>query len=223
MAKNGKYYKLQAELLSSGLTPRAMVLYAVLADRAELSKSNSKFRDATGIYIIFPITDLCEALGIGERTVRYAMAELEDAGLIATRKQGKSLPQKIYVHAPSERQEIAAQDRQKIATLNNNTDSTYPDYLSSSGRAGSGRGLVKLIGLIDSIAAAEKIELDDDQVYKLIKKVRKQGQKIGNLQGWLRAAIRNADILPKTSEEPEGYAPTYDIEEYERTNIFDEE
>ena len=69
----------------------------------------------------------------------------------------------------------------------------------------------------------EKIELDDDQVYKLIKKVRKQGQKIGNLQGWLRAAIRNADILPKTSEEPEGYAPTYDIEEYERTNIFDEE
>ena len=232
MAKKGKYYKLSAELLSYGITPRAMVLYAVLADRAELSKGKQEFTDERGTYIIYKREDICSVLNIGKRTADYAIAELEDAGLLVRKRQGKTLPVRIYVQEPgSERsaKNSASGSAKNCASGSakncayNYTDSNYTEELSSSGKAGTGRGLVKLIGLIDSIAAAEHITLDDDQVYKLIKKVRKQGQKIGNLQGWLRAAVRNADMLPKGDPEPEGYAPTYDIAEYESTSILDEE
>ena len=93
-----KYYKLSAELLTLPLTPRAMILYAILADRQELSrKTGDKYHDKDGYYIIYTITDICAVLGIGERTAKYALAELEDAGLIERRKQGRTKPQKIYV------------------------------------------------------------------------------------------------------------------------------
>lgn len=106
-----KYYKLQAELLSLPLTPRAAILYAVLADRQELSKKNELFRDSHGCYIIYRIEDICTVLGVGERTAKYLLAELEDSGLIERKKQGKNHPQKIYVH---EVQDFAPHNQNKV-------------------------------------------------------------------------------------------------------------
>ena len=104
-----KYYKLSAELLSLPLTPRAMIIYAILADRQELSRKNELFQDKNGCYIIFRINDICEITGIGERTAKYVLAELEDAGLIERKKQGRNHPQKIYVHKV---QDFALQNNQ---------------------------------------------------------------------------------------------------------------
>ena len=214
-----KYYKLPAELINSGLTPRALILYAVLSDRAELSaKSGEKFTDKHGTYLIYPVAKLCEVLGVGDRTIRYALAELEDEGLIKTRKQGRTRPQKIYI---SDRQEIAAHDRQEIAAHNINTDNNNTDISSSTGEAGTERRIVSLISVIDKVAAKDNITLSDNQVYKLLKKIRKQGDKIGNLEGWIRTAVRNIIMLPDSDPDAEGYPPTYDIEEYESQSITD--
>ena len=128
-----KYYQIPASLMSAGLSPRAVLTYAVLAQRASITILNDKH----GKYIICKISSLCEIMRIGERTAKYALAELEDAGLITKRKQGKNLPQKIYVNetneteakeitppeaqaevqeiAPPEVQEIAPPEVQKIA------------------------------------------------------------------------------------------------------------
>lgn len=155
MSSSKKYYKLPEPLLSSGLSARAIICYCILADRQELSSKNAtRYSDGSGLYILYPIKELAAKLGTGERTTRYALAELEDAGLIRTRKQGKKAPQRIYVEPPtaavsgkkatvknlpltegSDRQEFAAHERQDFAAPYSYTDNNKTDITSSTATA----------------------------------------------------------------------------------------
>ena len=218
---NKKYYKLPAAILSAGLSPRAILLYAILADRSELSEKGTAFKDKEGTYIIFRIEEICTTLGVGERTAKYMLAELEDSGIIKRRKQGHGKPQKIYVQdienmRKNATQKTAPQEVQKTARLiNNNTDNNNTDQSSSAQR------LKSLIDIIESTSAEMGIKLSERKIEKLMKRIRKRSDEIGSLKAYLRTAIRNADLLP----EPEkgGYEPTYSIEEYEKTSILDYE
>ncbi len=229
-----KYYKLSAELLSLPLTPRAMILYAVLADRQELSKKNELFRDSHGCYIIYRIEDICTVLGIGERTAKYALAELEDAGLIERKKQGRNHPQKIYVHevqksalytpdkvqkiAPPEVQKIAPPEVQKIAPPNNNTDTSSTDTSSSR--------LPELLKTIDECAAKLKKTITDKDRLKILRKIQKHGKGIHALKPWLLAVMASGSMLENIADDDDsgkGYQPSYDIAEYESTSVLDED
>ena len=221
-----KYYKLSAELLSLPLTPRATILYAVLADRQELShKNGNAFKDKDGCYIIYTVSDICTLLSIGDRTARYALAELEDEGLITTRKQGKSLPQKIYVHDVSDRQKIAGQERQKIAGLNSSTNTNNTDISSSSAAATASR-IPELIAMIDECAAELSLQLDDKARLKLLRKIQKNSKKIHALKPWLRTVMASGSVLDSIDDDDDsgkGYQPSYDIAEYESTSVLDED
>lgn len=216
-----KFYKLPAELFSYELTPKAMIMYAVLADRAELSKKNSAFKDKDGTYIIYPVSDLCELIGAGERTVRYILAELEDKGLISTRKQGKGLPQKIYIHslpdrqkpagqerqksAGQDRQEPAGQERQKSAGIISKTDNIYTDI----------NKLPELMQMISEVSEEIQKPISPKQALKVAKKVI--AAKPRSPRAWIKT------VLPSAAKEPEGYTATYDIAEYESSSVLDEE
>ena len=238
-----KYYKLSAELLSLPLTPRAAILYAVLADRQELSrKTGDKYHDKDGYYIIYTITDICAVLGIGERTARYMLAELEDTGLIRTRKQGKGLPQKIYVEeveevsdrqkiagqerqkiAGQERQFFAGQERQKIAGLISYTDTSSTDT-SSSTPAATASHLPELLKVIDECAAQLNLTLTDKDRLKILRKIQKHSKTIHALKPWLRAVMASGSWTNSIADDDDsGYQPSYDIAEYESTSVLDED
>ena len=94
---------------------------------------------------------MSEVIGISVRTVRRMLTELVGAGLIRTRKQGKGLPQKIYVNtdtddealsqvddqtasdrpevAALERTEMAGQERTEMAALTIYQKDSYPDTI----------------------------------------------------------------------------------------------
>ena len=248
MSATKKYYKLPAELLSLPLTPRAMLLYAVLADRKELSKKNELFTDKEGVYIIYRIEEICSTLGIGERTAKYALAELEDTGLIIRRKQGKTKPQKIYVQDLvkckklhlSDVQKIAPHEVQKIAPHNNNntdynnTDSsstaatadTQPEAQSEAQpEAQSETYLPTLIAMIDRAAAQIGKPIDDVGRIRVLNRYRK-AKCISSPQAWITAVIKNlplADLCGHDKDSKDGYAPAYSIEDYESTSVLDEE
>ena len=234
-----KYYKLSAELLTLPLTPRAVLLYAILADRQELSrKTGDKYHDKDGYYIIYTITDICTVLGIGERTAKYLLAELEDMKLIRTRKQGKSLPQKIYVRdvsdvsdvqkiaphdvqkiAPHDVQKIAPHDVQKIAPLISYTDTSRTDTSSSR--------LPELLRTIAECAADLSLQIDDKARLKLLRKIQKHSKTIHALKPWLRAVMASGSwttsIADDDDDSGKGYQPSYDINEYESTSVLDED
>ena len=92
-------------LLDVDLTQTAKVLYAVLLDRANLSRANGWVDEDGNIYIVFPLNKLADMVDKGPTTVKTALAELETAGLIERRRCGNGMPNRIYVKQP-DRQEI---------------------------------------------------------------------------------------------------------------------
>lgn len=234
-----KYYKLPACLLCSGLSPRAIMCYCVLADRAELSrKSGDRFRDSNGdVYIIYPVADLCKILGTGERTTRYSLAELEDTGYIRTVKQGKGAPQMIYITSadqvtgkilpltpPSDRQDFAAQDRQDIAAPYIYTDTNNTNISSSNDTPpATESSLPQLLAIIDKTAAEMGRKIDDRGRIKALNKYRK-AKDVTHPAAWLAAVVRNmsaGELYGSKGDKPAGFGPGYSIEDYESTSVLD--
>ena len=86
------------------LNPNAMLLFSVLADRLELSfkqvdkNSKVKFYDDKGnMYVIFKRDEIQEKLHLKRSALDTALNLLKDCNLIQEKKQGKNLPNIIYV------------------------------------------------------------------------------------------------------------------------------
>lgn len=99
---NDYYVPLPLALIASpvykGLTDGAKILYGILKLRFQLSLHNAdKYSDGDGVFIVFKQDELATIIQKTTRTVRSLMAELEQADLIRTQKQGLGLPQKIYL------------------------------------------------------------------------------------------------------------------------------
>ena len=91
-------------LLQADLTQTAKLLYALLLDRATLSQANGWLDEGGRIYLVFPIEKIAAALDRSPMTVKNALSELENAGLIERRRSGFSKPNRIYVKLPSDGQ-----------------------------------------------------------------------------------------------------------------------
>ncbi len=101
-------------LLGADLTQTAKVLYAVLLDRANLSRANGWIDEGGNIYIVFPLNKMADLVDKGPSTVKNAMNELETAGLIERRRCGNGMPNRIYVKQPDS-QEIDRLMDKKLA------------------------------------------------------------------------------------------------------------
>ena len=86
------------------LSPNAMLLYSILTDRLSLSfkqlECNKKiqFHDAKGnMYVIFKREEIQEKLHIGRSALDSAVLQLKECNLIKETKQGKNMPNIIYL------------------------------------------------------------------------------------------------------------------------------
>ena len=86
------------------LTPNSILLFSILADRLELSfkqidkNSKVKFYDDKGnMYVIFKRDEIQEKLHLKRAALDNAIALLKDCKLIQEKKQGKNLPNIIYL------------------------------------------------------------------------------------------------------------------------------
>lgn len=96
------------------MTQTAKVLYAVLLDRANLSRVNGWIDEGGNIYIVFPLNKMADLVDKGPSTVKNALNELETAGLIERRRCGNGMPNRIYVKQPDS-QEIDRLMDKKLA------------------------------------------------------------------------------------------------------------
>ena len=78
-------------LLETGLNQTAMLLYAVLLDRANLSRVRGWTDEDGHIFIVYPVNKLADVVDKGPSTVKKALAELETAELIERRRCGNGL------------------------------------------------------------------------------------------------------------------------------------
>lgn len=88
-------------LLETNLNDTARLVYILLLDRARLSQTNPQWKDETGrVFVFYTITELGRGLGKTSVTVKTALRQLEEAGLILRRSQKQGTPSRIYVAFP---------------------------------------------------------------------------------------------------------------------------
>lgn len=81
--------------------------YSLLLDRMMASRKNAeRFHDKGGMYLLFNQDEVADLIGASKRTVIRIFKELEESGLIETRKQGFGKAQKIYLRKISELSEM---------------------------------------------------------------------------------------------------------------------
>lgn len=88
------YLPLPRPLLELDLSGTALLLYALLLDRATLSQKNGWWSEEGWVYVRYPIARLAAALGRGTTVVKNRLKELEQAGLIrrVTPRRGGGQP-----------------------------------------------------------------------------------------------------------------------------------
>ena len=102
------FMKIPREILTKeeykSLSPNAMLLYSVLTDRLDLSfkqiteNRRIQFYDAKGdMYVIFKRDEIQERLHIKRSALDSAILQLKECNLIKEKKQGKNLPNIIYL------------------------------------------------------------------------------------------------------------------------------
>ncbi len=78
------------------------VVYAVLLDAAARSQAEGWVDKHGRIYAVLPVADIAQAIDRAQPTVRSAINELENAGLVERRLTSHMTPDHIYVKLPSD-------------------------------------------------------------------------------------------------------------------------
>ena len=80
----------------------AKLLYALLLGRTQLSQKSGWVSEDGDVYVIYTIRQMANDLNRSERTVKAALAELENAGLITRIRQGWNRANHIFLQLPDE-------------------------------------------------------------------------------------------------------------------------
>ena len=120
-----QYFQFPKFLLKLRISQTAKFLYMILYDRARISRKNSWIDKYGNVYLIFPIEELSVQIGKCKSSVKTALKELDDVGLLVRRSGGFSKPNHLYVKIPSD--EIGLQPVEKMVA-------TESEKQPSSGR-----------------------------------------------------------------------------------------
>ena len=97
-----QYFQFPKFLLKLRISQTAKFLYMILYDRARISRKNSWIDKYGNVYLIFPIEELSVQIGKCKSSVKTALKELDEAGLLVRRSGGFSKPNHLYMRIPSD-------------------------------------------------------------------------------------------------------------------------
>ena len=78
----------------------AKLLYGLLLNRTMLSQKSGWVSEDGNVYVIYTIKQMADDLNRSERTVKTALNELQNAGLITRVRQGWNRANRIFLHLP---------------------------------------------------------------------------------------------------------------------------
>ena len=224
-------------LLQADLTQTAKLLYALLLDRATLSQSNGWLDEGGRIYLVFPIEKIAAALDRSPMTVKTALSELEDAGLIERRRSGFSKPNRIYVqlppagptsfpttdgnppateteNCPTHGQKVVPMMERKLSPNNLSSSNLNQNHLSRESEAPATYGRYENVFLSES-EYAELLRDFPDRLDRLISELSSYMESTGRSYQNHAATIRRWAENDKTKGVPKQGIPDYTCKEGE--------
>ena len=92
-----QYFQFPKFLLKLRISQTAKFLYMILYDRARISRKNSWIDKYGNVYLIFPIDELSVQIDKCKTSVKTALKELDDMGLLVRRSGGFSKPNHLKI------------------------------------------------------------------------------------------------------------------------------
>ncbi len=100
------------------ISERALILYALMLDRAKSSAVRPAFCDADGVpFVIFTVDEVMRTFKIGQCQARATIKELEAAGLIVGKVQGLRQPKHYYIaEVTAEKSAVKTAEKSAVKT-----------------------------------------------------------------------------------------------------------
>lgn len=80
----------------------AKLLYGLLLSRTQLFQRSGWADENGSVYVIYPIRQMADDMNRSERTVKNALNELENAGLLLRVRQGWNRANRLFLQVPDE-------------------------------------------------------------------------------------------------------------------------
>ena len=125
-----QYFQFPKFLLKLSISQNAKFLYMILYDRARISRKNSWIDKYGNVYLIFPIEELSVQIDKCKSSVKTALKELDDVGLLVRRYGGFSKLNHLYVKIPSDEIGLQSVENKAVEKM----AATEPEKQPSSGR-----------------------------------------------------------------------------------------
>lgn len=87
-------------IIAGEYSVNAKLLYGLLLGRTQLSQHEGWVSEEGNVFIIYSVRQMAKALNRNERTIRSALLELEQAGLLARVRQGLTKANRLYLLLP---------------------------------------------------------------------------------------------------------------------------
>ena len=110
----------------------------ILYDRARISRKNSWIDKYGNVYLIFPIEELSVQIDKCKSSVKTALKELDDVGLLVRRSGGFSKPNHLYVKIPSDGIGLQSVDDKAVEKMVATESEKQPSSGRKNGCAGVG-------------------------------------------------------------------------------------
>ena len=244
-----QFIKLPVDLIGK-VSERALILYALMLDRLELSRQHTDFQDADGRpFIYYTRADVERVFGIKHCTATALFAELETAGLIVRRPQGQGKPIRIFFQT-SEKSAVKTSEKSAVKTSEksdanhtNHNHTNYNHHQQNNSEICENQqtfdDLFLMMTVKDVVAEIlcqlvaknpqEFAEINAEIINFVAENIRNaaENKKIANLTGYARAALRRGKADYDTACEASGtsrtdsYGATYDIAAYENYSAAD--
>ena len=133
-----QYFQFPKFLLHLPISQNAKFLYMILYDRARISRKNSWIDNKGNVYLIFPIDELSVQIGKCKLSVKLALKELDEAGLLVRRSGGFSKPNHLYVRIPSDELSLQLVDNKMNEKMAMTESEKNPSSVRKTGCAGVG-------------------------------------------------------------------------------------
>ena len=97
-----RFMPVPKSVLDMGLSYGAVIAYGLLLDRANLSRQNGWWDESGWVYVNFTVESLGERMHRKSASVKSALKELDDKGLIHRVDDGGPVPARIFLRIPAE-------------------------------------------------------------------------------------------------------------------------
>lgn len=118
------FIKFPQFLLSLDISLSGKLVYALLLDRAELSKANGWTDEKGRVYVVYPVKELASRIGLGTRAVDKILHELDSFGLIKRQRIGFAAASTIYINVPHTNFSSDMKEQKCVTDTNFSSDMT---------------------------------------------------------------------------------------------------